>query len=153
MGFLVDECTGPRVAQWLSEQGHDVFSVYQEARGSDDDSIIRKACEEDWILITNDKDFGEKVFRGRHPHQGIIFLRLADNRANNKIEVLKSYSTPIQPGLQVSSLLLQNQEYASPSRRGPGRFATGARPGAVTPDWPAPIRPVSPSARSRCGEG
>ncbi|MEY4166710.1 MAG: DUF5615 family PIN-like protein [Blastocatellia bacterium] len=89
MRFLVDECTGPRVAQWLSEQGHDVFSVYQEARGSDDDSIIRKACDEDWILITNDKDFGEKVFRGRHPHQGIIFLRLADNRADNKIEVLK----------------------------------------------------------------
>lgn len=39
-------------------------------------------------LITNDKDFGEKVFRGQHPHHGILFLRLADNRANNKIEVL-----------------------------------------------------------------
>lgn len=89
MRFLVDECIGPRVAQWLREQGHDVFSVYEEARGSDDDSIIRRACDENWILITNDKDFGEKVFRGRHPHHGIIFLRLADNRANNKIEVLK----------------------------------------------------------------
>jgi predicted nuclease of predicted toxin-antitoxin system len=89
MRFLVDECTGPRVAQWLREQGHDVFSVYEEARGSDDDSIIRKACDENWILITNDKDFGEKVFRGQHHHHGIIFLRLAGNRANNKIEVLR----------------------------------------------------------------
>ncbi len=24
MRFLVDECTGPTVARWLQEQGHDV---------------------------------------------------------------------------------------------------------------------------------
>jgi len=32
MRFLVDECTGPKVARWLREQGHEVFSVYDEAR-------------------------------------------------------------------------------------------------------------------------
>lgn len=89
MRFVFDECTGPRVAYWLREQGYEIFSVYEDARrGCDDDSIIRKACDENWILITNDKDFGEKVFRGQHPHHGIVFLRLADNRANNKIKVL-----------------------------------------------------------------
>ncbi len=36
MRFLVDECTGPKVAQWLRDQGHEVFSVYDEARGLDD---------------------------------------------------------------------------------------------------------------------
>ena len=65
-----------------------MFSAYEEARGSDDVSIIRKACDEHWILITNDKDFGDKVFRGGHSHHGIVFLRLADNRASNKVEVL-----------------------------------------------------------------
>lgn len=35
MRFLVDECTGPAVAHWLREHGHDVFSVYEEARGID----------------------------------------------------------------------------------------------------------------------
>jgi hypothetical protein len=33
MRFLVDECTGPSVARWLREQGYDVFSVYEQARG------------------------------------------------------------------------------------------------------------------------
>lgn len=33
MRFLVDECTGPAVARWLREHQHDVFSVYEEARG------------------------------------------------------------------------------------------------------------------------
>lgn len=63
MRFLVDECTGPAVAEWLRKQGHDVFSVFEESRGTDDDTIIRKAFEADSILITNDKDFGEKVYR------------------------------------------------------------------------------------------
>jgi predicted nuclease of predicted toxin-antitoxin system len=31
MRFLVDECTGPQVARWLREQGHDVFSVYERS--------------------------------------------------------------------------------------------------------------------------
>lgn len=66
MRFLVDECTGPAVARWLRNQQHEVFSVYEEARGTEDDVIIQKAFEENWILITNDKDFGEKVYRERY---------------------------------------------------------------------------------------
>jgi predicted nuclease of predicted toxin-antitoxin system len=70
MRFLVDECIGPAVAEWLRNQNHEVFSVFEESRGMDDDDIIQKAREEDWILITNDKDFGEKVYRDGRPSQG-----------------------------------------------------------------------------------
>jgi predicted nuclease of predicted toxin-antitoxin system len=63
MRFLVDECTGPAVARWLRNQGHEVYSVFEEAQGARDDWIIQKAFDKDWILITNDKDFGDKVYR------------------------------------------------------------------------------------------
>jgi predicted nuclease of predicted toxin-antitoxin system len=89
MRFLVDECTGPRVAKWLRDQGHEVFSVYDEARGMDDEDIIGKADEEEWILITNDKDSGEKVYRERRPHRGVIFMRLENERVSNKMEALR----------------------------------------------------------------
>jgi predicted nuclease of predicted toxin-antitoxin system len=89
MRFLVDECTGPKVAAWLRGQGHEIFSVFDESRGMEDDEVIQKAYSESWILITNDKDFGEKVYRERHPHRGVIFMRLEDERAANKIEVLR----------------------------------------------------------------
>lgn len=89
MRFMVDESTGPMVAAWLRAEGHDVFSVYEEARGILDDAIIHKAFMERWILITNDKDFREKVYRERHGHRGVILLRLADERAVNKIETLR----------------------------------------------------------------
>lgn len=89
MRFLVDECTGPEVARWLREQKHEVFSAYDEARGTDDDSVIAKAFAEDWILITNDKGFGEKVYRERRPHKGVVLLRLEDERAASKIAALR----------------------------------------------------------------
>ena len=81
MRFLVDECTGPAVACWLRERSHEVFSIYDSARGLPDDQVLDKAHVEDWILITNDRDFGEKVFRDKHPHHGVVFLRLDDERA------------------------------------------------------------------------
>src|SRR5687767_2878931 len=56
MRLLVDECTGPAVARWLRGRGHDVFSVYEEARGMDDVSVLAKAAAEQRVLITNDKD-------------------------------------------------------------------------------------------------
>lgn len=42
-----------------------------------------------WILITNDKGFGEKVYRELHSHRGVVFMRLEDERAANKIAVLQ----------------------------------------------------------------
>ncbi|MEM6839909.1 MAG: DUF5615 family PIN-like protein [Cyanobacteria bacterium P01_C01_bin.120] len=68
----MDENTGVFVARWLRQQGHEVFSVYEEARGTDDNEILRKAVAESWILITSDKDFGEKIFRDRRSHCGVI---------------------------------------------------------------------------------
>ncbi|SRR6266508_3008258 len=88
MHFLVDESTGPWVAQWLREHGHDVFSVFEQARGIDDEDVIQKAFAENWILLTNDKDFGDKIFRDQKPHKGVVLLRLDDERAVVKIEVI-----------------------------------------------------------------
>ena len=88
MRFLVDECTGPNVAAWLRDKGFEVYSVYEQSRGMPDNDIIQKAYTENWILITNDKDFGDKVFRNGRLHRGVILLRLEDERSSAKIEVL-----------------------------------------------------------------
>jgi predicted nuclease of predicted toxin-antitoxin system len=88
MRFLVDESTGPAVAEWLRQKGHEVFSVYDKARGMADEDIIQKAFMDNWILMTNDKNFGEKGYREKHPHRGIVLLRLEDERAFVKIEII-----------------------------------------------------------------
>ena len=88
MRFLVDDCTGPGVAAWLRKQNHEVFSVFEESRGINDEDIIQKAASENWILITNDKDFGDKVYRDGRLHRGVILLRLADESSVSKIQVV-----------------------------------------------------------------
>ena len=91
MRFIVDECTGPLVAEHLRKDGHIVFSVYEEARGIDDEEILKIAFEGDYVLITNDKDFGDLIFRLKKKHKGVILLRLEDERAMNKIRILDSF--------------------------------------------------------------
>jgi predicted nuclease of predicted toxin-antitoxin system len=80
-----------QVRRWRSgcASRNKVFSVYEEARGIDDNAVIAKALAEDWILITNDKDFGEKIYRERRPHKGVVLLRLEDERASSKIAALQ----------------------------------------------------------------
>jgi predicted nuclease of predicted toxin-antitoxin system len=90
MRFLVDECTGPAVAKWLDRQGHDACSVFDELSGIPDKEVIRRAYDERRILITNDKDFGEKVYRQGDPHRGVVLLRLDNERSANKISVLRN---------------------------------------------------------------
>ncbi len=110
MRFLVDECTGPAVASWLRDHNHDVFSVFDEARGVDDDTIIKKALEENWILITNDKDFGEKVYRQSRLHRGVILLRLGDETSSSKINILSRLLQRYQDRLQNSFVVVMEKQ-------------------------------------------
>jgi uncharacterized protein with PIN domain len=43
-------------ARWLRSKSYEVFFVYEEARGINDNFIIQKAFRENWILIISDKD-------------------------------------------------------------------------------------------------
>lgn len=38
---VISLSTGPVLARWLRNQQHEVFSIYEEARGMDDEDIIR----------------------------------------------------------------------------------------------------------------
>lgn len=51
MRFLVDENGGLVVPNWLRSLGYEVFSVYESARGINDDEVIQKAFDENWILM------------------------------------------------------------------------------------------------------
>ncbi len=88
MKFILDECTGSLVGSWLRELGYKVFSVYEEARGATDEKLLGKAVAENWILITNDREFANKIYWENCPHRGVIFLNLENQLAANKIETL-----------------------------------------------------------------
>jgi predicted nuclease of predicted toxin-antitoxin system len=89
MRFLVDECAGPAIARCLRDRGHDVVSIHETARGTDDRTILNWAHAERRILITSDKDFGEWIYRLGLPHCGVVLLRLASARRANRVAAIE----------------------------------------------------------------
>ncbi len=77
MKFLFDESVERRLSIYLKAQGLDVKTIVTNYASSIEDAeILKIARSEQCILITNDKDFGELVFRDQHTHTGVILLRL-----------------------------------------------------------------------------
>ena len=90
MRFLVDESAGAAVVEYLRSSGHDVLAVAEIMRQEEDSPILTLAFNDARILITNDKDFGELVFRSGQTHHGVLLLRLRDESAANRVRVVKS---------------------------------------------------------------
>ena len=76
MKFLADECCDAGIVASLRKEGYDVIYALEEKPGLPDDMVLQKAYVERRILLTEDKDFGELVFRLRKPAAGIVLIRI-----------------------------------------------------------------------------
>jgi predicted nuclease of predicted toxin-antitoxin system len=77
MKFLLDQNADARLLTYLRQLGHDATQIRRTyPRSIPDPEVLSLAYQEKRILITGDRDFGEWVFRFKHPHAGVIFLRL-----------------------------------------------------------------------------
>jgi predicted nuclease of predicted toxin-antitoxin system len=77
MKFLLDESADYPLAAFLQGLGHDVTAIAHEyPQALTDRAVLSIAQSELRILITNDHDFGELIFRQRLPHHGVILFRL-----------------------------------------------------------------------------
>ena len=94
------------MAKWLQSKGHDASSIFDECRGISDDEVIQKAFNEQRILITNDKDFGELAFKSKVPHYGIILLRLENEQSQTKIESIEKLLALYPDKLQNAFIVL-----------------------------------------------
>ncbi len=59
MKFLLDVCAGGRLKTRLVEQGHDVLEIREIDQSMTDAEVLEIASNENRIVITIDKDFGE----------------------------------------------------------------------------------------------
>ena len=90
MRFVVDESTGIAVIEYLRSQDHDVLAVAETMPRAADVDILSRATREGRILVTNDKDFGELVYRRAQAHHGVVLLRLRDETPANRVRVIKT---------------------------------------------------------------
>lgn len=82
MRLLADECCDTDLVNALRADDYDVSYVMETLRGASDTEVLRTAFDENRIVLTEDKDFGELIYRLRRPVHGIVLLRFAmDERA------------------------------------------------------------------------
>jgi predicted nuclease of predicted toxin-antitoxin system len=103
MKVLVDENIPLMCVRELRQIGHNVLDIRGTIdEGISDELLFKKACEENRLLITTDRDFAS--FRHRE-HYGILIIALRrPNRSKineRVIEAIKRFSTGKWPGLLV----------------------------------------------------
>ena len=76
------------MAELLASAGHDSDFVGDVTPGATDDAVLSRAEREGRILVTDDKDFGELVFRLGRPTSGVILLRGVEGAPEERMRVL-----------------------------------------------------------------
>jgi predicted nuclease of predicted toxin-antitoxin system len=82
--WLIDECVDADLAALLHRAGHDVVYMSDVAPRAADPEVMNRADREGRLLLTEDKDFGDLVFRQARPVPGIVLLRIDSSRRLRK---------------------------------------------------------------------
>ncbi len=89
MRFLANENIPAASVQLLRQSGHDVLYAVEHFPSLDDAVILHRAHEEQRLLITFDRDYGELVFKRRLPAPaGVFFLRFDPATPTEPAEIL-----------------------------------------------------------------
>jgi predicted nuclease of predicted toxin-antitoxin system len=104
MKLLLDTCVWGDAVPKLREAGHDVVWTGQWQADPGDQAILRYAYEKRRVLVTLDKDFGERAIVFGEPHNGIMRLVgiSARQQAEYCLSVLTKYGADLARGAIVT---------------------------------------------------
>lgn len=96
MRFVADENINPMLVERLRQDGHQVYSIFESARGLTNGAVLELANTLEAILISEDKDVGELVTRLARPALGVVLIRLPDNRLSEQDQIERVAQVIIQ---------------------------------------------------------
>lgn len=87
MTLVADENVDRGIVERLRRDGHSVAWVAELSPGISDEEVLRLAADGPAVLVTEDKDFGELVYRRGLAHAGVVLVRLEglDNAAKAEV--------------------------------------------------------------------
>lgn len=89
MRIVADEGIELPIVVRLRSAGHDVIHIAEVARGITDPEVLELANQNQALLITYDKDFGDLVFYQQYRTQGVVLVRLPETLSSlDKAEIL-----------------------------------------------------------------
>ena len=97
LSLLADENIDQRLVSSLRLAGISVYSVAESATGITDEEVMGLSKDLGALILTDDKDFGEIVFRKQRSCPGIVLLRLTgvdcSRKADHLIQVINRYGS------------------------------------------------------------
>jgi predicted nuclease of predicted toxin-antitoxin system len=87
MTIVADESVDFGIISILREKGIIVISISENYSGIEDTEVLKIAVNNDCLLVTEDKDFGELVYRLKLGHKGVLLIRLSELPRNERIEI------------------------------------------------------------------
>ena len=97
LSLLADENIDQRLVSSLRLAGISVYSVAESSPGISDEEVMRLSENLSAMILTDDKDFGEIVFRKQRSCRGIVLLRLTgvdySRKADHVIQVIDRYGS------------------------------------------------------------
>jgi predicted nuclease of predicted toxin-antitoxin system len=88
MNLLADEGVDKPIVEQLRQDGHDVLYVAEMEPSIPDEIVLQRANEHQALLVTQDKDYGELVYRRGLVHLGVILIRLAGLLPETKARIV-----------------------------------------------------------------
>jgi predicted nuclease of predicted toxin-antitoxin system len=111
--WLADECIAAALVARLRNVGDDVIYMAEEAAGSSDANVIKRAQAESRLLLTEDKGFGELIFRSEMPVPGLVLLRIDPEKHAVKWDRLEAAIARYQEGLIGRYLVIEETRFRS----------------------------------------
>ena len=99
--LLIDECIGKRLYRLLIEKDFNLKFVGDWKRGATDEEIIRESIKEKAIIVTEDKDFGEMIFRRKLKPHGIVLFRTETANPYHRLSLLKEVLKRVNPASKI----------------------------------------------------
>ena len=74
MELVADESVDQQIVETLRSNGHTVEAIVETCPGSTDDDVLAMAANVGAVLLTQDKDFGELVYRQGQASAGVLLM-------------------------------------------------------------------------------
>lgn len=91
--FVADESVDYNLIKFLRSRNLSILSLQEQSPSITDNQVLKIACNYNAVLITEDKDFGELVFKLKMPHAGILLLRTEEMLIEEKSELIFHFLT------------------------------------------------------------
>ncbi|GAB4581425.1 MAG: hypothetical protein Fur0022_41720 [Anaerolineales bacterium] len=89
MKFLANENFPVQSVQILRRAGIDISAIVEDSRSAKDSDILSRAHTESRIVLTFDRDYGELIYRLKHPKPDrVVYLRFDPQTPGEPAEFL-----------------------------------------------------------------